>query len=140
MQSAVLSQPVMVSPAPTLPELKPADEPLPTDVPIDGAILKRVQTDPFFAGAPPVRIRQYTVSSSSVGTSNGEQTNSTSNDDVTVRWIRPEIVNTIYLQQISSTFRGSTNASVIRSSSVLANGIALGYRTSGTSNVPIWAK
>jgi hypothetical protein len=126
--------PASVTPGPQAP-----NEPLPPDVPIDSNVLHLVETHPFFANAPPVRVSAFSVDSSTDTTTSGGGGTSSSVADrnLFVRWLRNGIVRTDDSTQTTST----NNAGTVESSGqnvfvFAANGlITLGSRYTSHSRL-----
>lgn len=113
---------------PTPPLIVP-NEPLPGDAPVDPQALRFVETNSFFANAPPIMLASYDLHYVSNGrwAQNGlsGSSTSTSTEDHSVRWLRPGIAATNWLTEGSTTdSRGSTSSVTSRGNSVLAgNGL-----------------
>jgi hypothetical protein len=107
--------------------------PLPTEISVDPAILQLIETHPFFAKAVRVSASSYNVESNSRSTVNGFNIITDSNDDTSLRWLRPGIAQFDTTQSMRQKNSGATS-SVIKSTFLgAANGfVSLGYRSSST--------
>ena len=119
------------------PETAPAlvnvpNEPLPTDLPVRPEVLRIVQTDPFFANAPPVRVGAHTIISNLTSTTSGlGSSTSIFNDEKTTRWLRSGLIRQDLTQKYTVTnYSGVPSPYGARSSSFnAANGLfTLSYR------------
>jgi Caspase domain len=117
-QVAALS-PTAVVPAYTLP-----NAPLPTDVPLDPAVLRLVETDPFFAGAPPVVVRSYDTSAMMVTTMRGPAATMTTDNAAAVKWLRQGLIQYERTEQNATIQLGSRFPSTsVWSEIAAANGL-----------------
>jgi hypothetical protein len=129
-----------------LPPLEPAparisapNEALPTDLPVRPEVLRVVDTDPFFANAPPVRVGAHTVISNLSFTTGGAGTSTSSyNDETATRWLRSGLIRQDLVQSYTVNNSGSTGRYASRSSSLgIANGLlTLSYKMTTTSGQP----
>ena len=122
--------PELARPAPPAPKIEAPNEPLPTDVSVNPAILKLIETHPFFANAPPVFVGTYSVDQTTViGAGVGSST-STGSDETNVRWLRPSIVKSEINQKITVSNSAGTMTSTSRTALIYAaNGLfSLGSR------------
>ncbi len=98
--------------------------PLPPDMPVDAGVLRQVETDPFFANAPPVSVGAYRVDSTTRATDKDFDSRTSANDDVTVRWLRRGIIATHSVYKDTSTVTGKISHFTNRSRWIMAaNGL-----------------
>jgi hypothetical protein len=111
------------------------NEALPAELPIRPEILRIVETDPFFANAPPVRAGSYNIVTTITATTNGLGTMTSNFNDITaLRWLRQGLVRQDLTQKYTVNNAGSVGRYSVRSSNVsVANGFfSLSYRTTST--------
>jgi uncharacterized caspase-like protein len=82
------------APATTV-NIEPPHEPLPSEAPVDEAVLRLVETHPFFANAPAIRIGSYATSMVLNMTWSGGRGKTTANEDDSIQWLRRGIDKTI---------------------------------------------
>lgn len=120
-------------------EIKAPNQPIPPDIQIPNDILQLVQTHPFFANPPPVRVGTFeTASSYSITTSAGPGATSLTNDSqVFVSWLRAGIVRTDESYDATSRGAGNAEPSTGQTEGIsAADGfIQLGSRTTGSSRM-----
>lgn len=120
-------------------ELAVPNQPLPPETPIPTEILQLVETNPFFANAPPVRIGTYSTASTTTSTTSagGGPVVSSNEDNVFVTWLRVGLVRTDSTTTLSTTSMGHVEPSSAQTEQILAaNGfIRLGYRTTGSTRL-----
>jgi hypothetical protein len=112
------------------------NEAMPTDLPIRPEVLRTIETDPFFANAPPVLAAAYNiVSTTSFSTSGAGTMTGDWNDNTSVRWLRRGLVRLDLSQNYVVNNAGSTGKYAVESSSVsAANGsFALSYKMTSTA-------
>lgn len=114
------------------PRIMAPDETLPADLPVHPAVVKTIETHPFFANAPPVQVGKYRIFSTTSSTTSGgagTMTNA-SNDTTTVRWLRKGVVRMDLSQHYTVKNNGSVGNYELRSASVsAANGLfTLSYK------------
>jgi hypothetical protein len=124
--------------APSQPtQLAAPNEPMPPDIPIAPSILQLIQTHPFFANAPPIRVAGFSYEQLTSNAVNGFRGGTSATYDTSDKWLRPGVV---YEQTIGhSTTTYSMTAKVTSKMSYLgaANGlVSLGYLITTTSYVP----
>ena len=130
-----------ISPAPPPP---PADAPkitapnlaLPSDLPVRPDVLRTIETDPFFANAPPVRVGSHTVVSTVTSVTGGASTLSSNfNDETTSTWLRPGLIRSDLKQSQFTSNSGALGTYATRSSSLgAANGLfTISYSMVNTS-------
>lgn len=120
-------------------EMEAPDQPIPSEIHIPADILQLVQTAPFFANAPPVRVGTFeTASSYSIATSAGAGSTSLTYDDKAfVSWLRAGITRTD--ESFDSTSRGlgfaNAEPSAGQTEAVSAGDgfLQLGSRSTGSS-------
>lgn len=120
-------------------KIEAPNQPMPSEVQIPNNILQLVQTDPFFANPPPVRVGTFeTASSYSISTSAGPgSTSLTSDDKVFVSWLRAGIARID--ESFDSTSRGlgfsNPEPSAAQTEAISAGDgfLQLGSRSTGSS-------
>lgn len=129
--------PPLAKPIPSsVPTIAAPQEPFPADLPIDPAILRLVETHPFFANAPAISVGSYRVLATNKFVVNGAPTTTTSDENLTVRWLRHGIMQLDLIQQNATRHQGcapgACETTVRNTSVVAANGmIVLGHRSDG---------
>jgi uncharacterized caspase-like protein len=98
--------------------------PLPDDLPVDTQVLRMVETHPFFANAPPVRLGSYGIESvaSSKWSQSGHSgtSNATNRDNYSIRWLRAGITAANWGSEGAAIDSRGTTRSTSRGSSILA--------------------
>jgi hypothetical protein len=121
----IQSQLASAKPATSKIEIAAPNEPLPPGLPISEDVLQLVQTHPFFAKAPPIRIAAYTVAQSMKTTLSGIHVSTYLQGelDVTLRGLRPGIIESDQSSYSATTTQGITTESSSQFTSVVvANG------------------
>ena len=134
--AAANTEPGGASSQPT--QLAAPNEPMPPDIAIAPTILQLIQTHPFFANAPPIRVGGYSYEQLTSNAVNGFRTGTSATYDTSEKWLRPGV---LYEQTIghSSMTTNNVTAKVTSKMSYLgaANGlVSLGYLITTTSYVP----
>lgn len=112
------------------------NEALPADLPVRPEVLRIVETDPFFANAPPVGVGAHTVISNSTSTTGGAGTmTSDNNDQTTTQWLRSGVIRQDLVQNYTVNNSGARGQYATRSSSLsVGNGLFnLSYKMTNTS-------
>ncbi len=102
------------------------NEPLPLDIPVSAEVLHLVETHPFFANAPPVRVAADTVTMSMDLTISGiaGTTSSRGEQHTTIQWLRQGIVKSDESTHDIMTTQGQTIESSHQTVRVMAaNGL-----------------
>lgn len=140
------SGPVVAAVTPTAPlpapSSGPPDEALPSEIPVDPAVLAQIENHPFFANAPNITAATFVNESSlqNRGTVNGVYTTGNSTTSSVSRRLRKHVFRSE--SQTQSSTRHKACVPECRSGGVTvslsaANGlISLGYRTVTTSSFP----
>ena len=126
--AALPTLPLPSEPAPA--KISAPNEPLPPDLPVSAEVLRTIETDPFFANAPPVRVGAFTiVSTLTYNTVGVSSTTSDDTDETTTRWlraglVRQDMLKTAVMQktrvQVSSQHVGAGNGLIVLSSKISA--------------------
>jgi uncharacterized caspase-like protein len=128
---------VVAPPAPALgplPELAPRieapNEPLPAETPVNREVLRIIQTHPFFADAPPVRVRTYIRSAAmnwTTSSRSGALQNvgaSVSESETNVRWLRQGLIGSRTSDDTTVNNGGLSMRSTVHSDSLsVGNGL-----------------
>jgi len=113
------------------------NEPWPADIPVPAEVIRLVQTDPFFANAPPVRVGGYSYSQLNASTVNGVRVTNASSYDLSVRWLRTGLISEQTVMHNTTTHTMRITMQSKTSYVGAANGlVGLGDQGSATSFVP----
>jgi hypothetical protein len=118
-----------------VPSSAPPDEALPSEIPVDPAVLARIENHPFFANAPPVGVATFTADNSTYGRGvvNGAMTISESATSNVSRRLRKHVIRTDSQTRSSTRHRSCVPECASSGTTVslsAANGlISLGYRS-----------
>ncbi len=113
------------------------NEPWPADIPIPAEVMQLVQTDPFFANAPPVRVGGYSYSQLGASTVNGVRVTNTSSYDSSVKWLRTGLISEQTIMHNTTTHTMQITMQSKTSYVAAANGlVGLGYQSSATNFIP----
>ena len=118
-------------------QLVAPNEPLPSEIPIPQDVLQLVQTHPFFANAPPVRVGGYSYDQLMSATINGFHGGTSSTFDDSVKWLRQGIVSEQSIMQAKTTYNVTTTSKYKTNSISAADGlVGLGYKSYYTNYIP----
>jgi tetratricopeptide (TPR) repeat protein len=122
---------------PEPPAVAPPNRPLPPEIPIRAGVLRLVETDRFFANAPPISVAEYSYDQWSSSTVNGVRGKTSLTYSSAVTRLRPGIVEEQTTMRTVSTYsvtsRSSSNTVFVGA----ANGlIGLGYQNAATTVIP----
>jgi hypothetical protein len=113
---------------PAAPVIATPNLPLPVDLPVDTQALRTIETHPFFAKAPPVRLGSYSIES--VSNSKWSQSGysgtsiSTNRDSYSLRWLRAGITAANWDSEgMTVESRGTTRSTSRGGSIVAGNGL-----------------
>lgn len=91
------------------------NEPMPRDVSVDPEVLKIVETHPFFANAPVIKVVNYGITDNTDTSSNGASTSFLTETDLTVHPLRRGIYRSVWKAESRGTSRAKTFSSNHRS-------------------------
>jgi len=134
--AAAPSATVTLPPAPEPARVAAPNEALPADLPFRPEIIRIVETDPFFANAPPVRVGAHTIISNLTSTTGGAGTmTSDYNDQTTTQWLRSGLIRQDLAQNYIVNNSGARGQYATRSSSLsIGNGLlTLSYKMTSAS-------
>ncbi len=123
-------------------ESKFPNEPLPIDIDVDPEVLELVETHPFFANAPEVRVAKLVTKASS------QQSNGPTSEKITVRWLRRGITfeqkassSTSYSTFVKKRFASRTSAQSISAANGLIDlGGLSNIKTTVRRSKSLWSK
>lgn len=129
------ARPVSVIAPAIAPGIASPKEPLPDYMPIDPEVLRLVETHPFFANAPPVRIGSYEITLASYSTTKGggisNWMRSHHNQSYDIRWLRSGLIQQDETNRYTVNNSGAVGNYNTQSTTIsAANGLlSLSYRT-----------
>ena len=118
---------------------EPPQKALPKELSIAPEILRKIESDPLFANGPPISVRTYSYDQLSGSTVNGVRVTTNYNNESSVEWLRPGLVQEDTTMQWSSVMRSMTVTSTSHTKSFgAANGlVSLGYQSSFRTKNPL---
>lgn len=110
--------------APPALRAEPPQKALPKELSIAPEILHKIESDPLFANGPPISVRTYSYDQLSGSTVNGVRVITNYNNESSVEWLRPGLVQEDTTMQWSSVMRSMTVTSTSHTKSFgVANGL-----------------
>lgn len=117
-------------------QIAPPNEPLPADISIPPDVLQLIQSHPFFANAPPVRIGGYSYQTQNTNAVNGFHGGTSASYNTVVKWLRSGVISEQTLSESETVYNTLVRMKSETRYLGAANGlISLGYRSSGTTYV-----
>jgi hypothetical protein len=91
------------------------NEPMPRDVSVDPEVLRIVETHPFFANAPAIKVASYSITDNTDTSSSGSSSSFLTETDLTVHLLRRGIYRSVWKNQSQGKTRSKTYSSNHRS-------------------------